>query len=144
MKCQQISNLHNVLSNISASNDRRNLKIPPLEPSNWEESNGSCFMLLRCLEAEIIDEMSTNRHFTLPILRHFDVSPNISASNGRRNLKILPLEPSHWEESNGSCFMLLRYLEAEIFGKTSKWHNIKSGKMPIFWHFVNYLGFQTS
>ena len=72
--------------------------------------------------------MSTNRHFTLPVLRYFDVSPNISASNGRRNIKILPLEPLHWEESNGSCFILLRYLDAEIFGKTSKWCSTGSVK----------------
>ena len=83
-------------------------------------------MLLRYLDAEIIDEMSTNQHFALPVLRHFDVSPNISASNGRRNLKILPLEPSHWEKSNGSSFILLRYLDAEIFGKMSKWHSRES------------------
>src|SRR5437660_365945 len=81
--------------NISASNGRRNIKNTTIRTVALRESNGSCFILLRCLEAEIIDEMSTNRHFTLPVLCHFDVSPNILASNSCRNIKILPLEPSY-------------------------------------------------
>ena len=135
--------LYNVSSNISASNGRRSMKILPLEPSHWEESNGSSFMLLRCLDAEIIDEMSTNRQFATFLLCHFDVSPNISASRHRRRMKQLPFDSSQWDGSNGSIFKFLRPLDVEIFGETSKWRSTESGKMPICWHFVNYLGIQT-
>src|SRR5204863_7277739 len=99
----------------SAFNSRKNIKILPLEPLHLEESNGSCFMLLRCLEAETIDEMSTNRHFTLPVLRHFDVLPNISASRYCRSMKQLPFNSSQCDGSNGSISMFLRPLDAEIF-----------------------------
>ena len=44
------------------------MNLPPLEPARRDESNGGGFILLRPLDAELFDEMSTNWHFV--ILRH--------------------------------------------------------------------------
>src|SRR5206468_11882607 len=54
-----------VSSNISASSGRRRMGIPPLEPARRDESNGGRFIPLRPLDAELIGEMSSNRHFII-------------------------------------------------------------------------------
>ena len=50
---------------------------------------------------------------------------NNSASNDRRRMKQLPLEPSHQDESNGGGLILLWSLDTEIFNKTA------FGKVPF-------------
>src|ERR1044071_4978841 len=86
-------------------------------------------MLLRCLEAEIIDEMLKNRHFTT---FSFDVLPYISASIHHRSIKQLPFDSSQFDGSNGGIFRFLRPLDAEIFGETSKWRSTGSVKCRFF------------
>src|SRR5207244_1484591 len=56
-------------------------------------------------------------------ISHFiDVSPIILASSGDRRIKPPPFESSHRDGSNGSSFVLLSLLVAEIIGETSiKW-----------------------
>jgi hypothetical protein len=46
--------------------------LPPLEPAYRDESNGSGFILLRPLDAELFDKISRSRHFTFcaTVLRH--------------------------------------------------------------------------
>jgi hypothetical protein len=46
--------------------------LPPLEPAYRDESNGSGFILLRPLDAELFDKISRSRHFTFcaMVLRH--------------------------------------------------------------------------
>src|SRR5947207_3302651 len=80
-----------VSSNISASSVCRRIKIPPFEPARRGESNDGIPILLRPLDAEIFDEMLSNRrlyHFP------FDVSSNISASSAHRRMEIPPFEPA--------------------------------------------------
>ena len=62
----------------------------------------------------------------LPKLRNFGLSKiveiqflwNNSASNDRRRMKPPSFKPAHWDESNGSGFILLRSPDAKIFDKT--------------------------
>src|SRR5207253_269630 len=58
----------------------------------------------------------------------FDVSSNISASSGRRRMGIPPFDSSRFSGSNGSIFILLRPLDAELFDKTSKWRSTECDK----------------
>ena len=44
---------------------------------------------------------------------------NNSAFNNPKGIKQLPLEPAHWDKSNGSGLILLWPLDAEIIDKTS-------------------------
>ena len=61
----------------------------------------------------------------------FDVLSNISASSGRRRMKIPPFEPARRDESNGGIFIRLRPLDAEIFDETSNGAVPKVIKTPI-------------
>jgi len=96
------------------------MKPLPLEPAHWDESNGGGLIPLWSLDAEIFDKMSIKISILiLAILCYFNILLNNSASNDRRRMKQLPLEPSHRDESNGSGLILLWLLDAEIIDKTS-------------------------
>ena len=96
------------------------MKPLPLEPAHWDESNGGGLIPLWSLDAEIFDKMSIKISILiLAILCYFNILLNNSASNDRRRMKQLPLEPSHRDESNGSGLILLWPLDAEIIDKTS-------------------------
>ena len=110
MKCQYNTVPFNILSNNSASNNPKEMKQLPLEPAHRDESNGSSLILLWPLDAEIIDKISNG---TLP----HAVLLNISVSSGRRRMRPPPFDSSRWAGSNGSCFILLRSLDAELFHK---------------------------
>ena len=80
--------------NISASRGRRRMKHDSLEPPHRDESNGGSFVLLRSLDAEIIDETSTIRHLTFTFTAPFTVSLDISASSDHRRTKPPPFDSS--------------------------------------------------
>src|SRR5437870_30954 len=64
-----------------------------------------------------------------------DVSPIISASSGVRRTKLLPSEPSQYDESNDSSFVFPPSFFTEIIGKTSK-------NRPFYRRFADYFGIQ--
>ena len=97
------------------------MKPLPLEPAHWDESNGGGLIPLWSLDAEIFDKMSIKISILiLAILCYFNILLNNSASNDRRRMKQLPLEPSHRDESNGSGLILLCLFDAELFDKMLK------------------------
>ena len=98
---------------ISATNDDGKSKLPPFEPSRCNESNGGGFNLLPPLDAEIIGKTSMNQLF-------IDVLPIISVMNDGRKTKLPSFDSSYRDGSDGSSFVLLPPLDAEIIGKTSK------------------------
>src|SRR2546430_10197783 len=113
------------------SSGRRRTKMPPFEPALRDESNGDIPILPRPLDAELIGKMSSNRRFSTFDTTPFDVSSNISASSGRRRMGIPPFDSSRFAGSNGSIFILLRPLDAELFDETSKWRSTECYKMTI-------------
>src|SRR6185437_6208360 len=133
MKCQQIGILplsllchFDVLPNISASRYRKSMKQLPFDSSQCDGSNGSIFMFLRPLDAEIFGETSKWRSTGSVKCRFVDISSIISASRHRRSMKQLPFDSSQYDGSNGSIFRFLRPLDAEIFdeklsGAVPKW-----------------------
>ena len=56
---------------ISASSGCRKMWIPPFDSSRRAGSNGGIRKLLQPMDAEIYDEMLTDRHFNISTLRHF-------------------------------------------------------------------------
>ena len=94
-------------------------KPPSFDSPCRDESNGSGFILLRPLDAEIFGKTSKIRHFYICDTAPFDVLPNISASSGRRRMKPLPFDSSRHDESNDGGFIFLRCLDAEVFDKMS-------------------------
>jgi len=50
--------------------------------------------------------------------RIVDVSLNISASSGRRRIKLPPFVAARWGDSNELRYILLRSLDAEIFNES--------------------------
>jgi hypothetical protein len=88
--------IFDVLLNISTSNSHRKLCYSSSESSHRDESNEPWYVFLRPLDAEIFGETS-NGAAKMPI---FDVSPNISVSNGRIKLCHSSSESSHRDESN--------------------------------------------
>src|SRR5437764_14925333 len=74
-------------------------------------------------------QMSSNGVF---ITAPFDVSSNISASSGRRRMGIPPFDSSRFAGSNGSIFILLRPLDAELFDENSKWRSTECDKNAEF------------
>ena len=113
---------------ISATNNGRRTKLPPFEPSRCDESNSGGSVLLSPLDAEIIGKTSMNQLFV-------DVLPIISASSGGKRLKPPPFDSLHRDGSNGSSFVLLPPLDAEIIGKMSK-------NQPFYRRFAVYLSIQ--
>jgi hypothetical protein len=99
-----------ILWNNSASNDRRRMKQLPLEPAHRDESNGGGLILLQPLDTEIFNKSACGN---VP----FDVLSIISASSGHRRMRPLPFDSSRWAGSNGSCFISLGLLDAELFDK---------------------------
>ena len=93
-------------------NDCRRTWLPPFEPSRCDESNGGGSVLLSPLDAEIIGKTSMNQLF-------IDVLPIISVTNDGRKTKLPSFDSSYRDGSNGSNFVLLTPLDAEIIGKTS-------------------------
>ena len=98
----------------------RMAKPPSFDSPCRDESNGSGFILLWPLDAEIFGKTSKIRHFYICDTAPFDVLPNISASSGCRRMKPLPFDSSRHDESNDGGFIFLRYLDAEIFDILSK------------------------
>src|SRR5208337_2157499 len=89
---RSLKKMFDILSNTSASKHRRKMKPPSFDSSCRDESNGSGFILLRPLDAEIFGKTSKIRHFYICDTAPFDVLPNISASSGRRKMKPLPFD----------------------------------------------------
>src|SRR5437763_12771023 len=94
------------------ANDGRKTKLPSFKSSYRDSSDGSSFVLLPPLDAEIIGKTSKNRSF-------YNVSPIISATNNGRRTKLPPFEPSRCDDSNVGSFVLLSPLDAKIIGETS-------------------------
>ena len=67
---RHVTVLFYILLNIYGLDDRRMMVYSSLEPPHRDESNGGSFILLRSLDAEIIDETSIIRHLTFTFLRH--------------------------------------------------------------------------
>ena len=76
------------------------MKHGSLEPPHRDESNGGSFVLLRSLDAKIIDETSTIRHLTFTFTAPFTVSLNILASSSRRRMKLPPFVMAQRGSSN--------------------------------------------
>src|SRR5437764_669641 len=93
-------------------NDGRRTRLPPFEPSRCDESNSGGSVLLSPLDAEIIGKKSMNQLF-------IDVLPIISVTNDGRKTKLPSFDSSYRDGSDGSSFVLLPPLDAEIIGKTS-------------------------
>src|SRR6185436_8147645 len=94
-------------------NDSRRTRLPPFEPSRCDESNIGGSVLLPPLDAEIIGKTSMNQLF-------IDVLPIISVTNDGRKTKLPSFDSSYRDGSDGSSFVLLPPLNAEIIGKMSK------------------------
>src|SRR5205823_8209594 len=109
-------------------NNSRRTKLPPFEPSRCDESNGGGFVLLSPLDAELLAKHQRIDYF-------IDVSPIISASSGVRRTKLLPSEPSRYDESNDSSFVFPPSFFTDIIDKTSK-------NRPFYRRFANYFGIQ--
>src|SRR5437660_478235 len=90
----------------------RRTRLPPFEPSRCDESNSGGSVLLSPLDAEIIGKKSMNQLF-------IDVSPIISVTNDGRKTKLPSFDSSYRDGSDGSSFVLLPLLVAEIIGETS-------------------------
>src|SRR3989440_537704 len=101
-----------VLPIISVTNDGRKTKLPSFDSSYRDGSDGSSFVFLPPLDAEIIGKTSKNQLF----YRRF--TDYLATNNGRRT-KLPPFEPSRCDDSNGGGFVLLSPLDAEIIGETS-------------------------
>ena len=97
---------------ISATNNGRRTKLPPSEPSRYDESNDGSFVFLPSFDTEIISKTSINSWF-------IDVLPIISASIGDRRTEPPLFDSSHRDGSNGSSYVLLPLFVAEIIGETS-------------------------
>jgi hypothetical protein len=52
VKCRTLD----ILLNISAPNDRKRMKLPPIDSSRWGDSNELCFIFLRSLAHVILDQ----------------------------------------------------------------------------------------
>src|SRR5256714_3953570 len=111
-KRQRIGHFINVSPIISATNNGRRTKLPPFEPSRCDDSNGGGFVLLSPLNAEIIGE-------TFIKCRFFDILLIISVKNAGGKTKLLSFDSSYRDGSDGSNFVLLTPLDAEIIGETS-------------------------
>src|SRR5256885_1291559 len=97
---------------ISATNNGRRTRLPPFEPSRCDESNSGGSVLLSPLDAEIIGKTSMNQLF-------IDVLPIISVTNDGRKTKLPSFDSSYRDGSDGSSFVLLTPLDAEIISETS-------------------------
>ena len=97
---------------ISASSGGRRTRLLPFEPSRCDESNGGSLVILPPLDAEIIGKTSMNQLF-------IDVLPIISVTNDGRKTKLPSFDSSYRDGSDGSSFVLLPPLDAEIIGETS-------------------------
>src|SRR5881227_3904216 len=106
-------------------NDGRRTRLPPFEPSRCDESNSGGSVLLSPLDAEIIGKTLMNQLF-------IDVLPIISVTNDGRKTKLPSFDSSYQDGSDGSSFVLLSLLDAEIIGKMSK-------NRPFYRRFANYL-----
>ena len=93
-------------------NDGRRTRLPPFKPSRCDELNISGSVLLLPLDAEIISKTSINQLF-------IDVLLIISVLNDGRKTKLPSFDLSYRDGSDGSSFVLLPPLDAEIIGKTS-------------------------
>ena len=97
------------------SSGGRRTKLPPFEPSRCDESNSGGSVLLSPLDAKIISKMSKNQLF-------IDFLPIISVMNDGRKTKLPSFDSSYRDGSDGSSFVLLPPLDAEIISETSiKW-----------------------
>src|SRR5436190_1382421 len=92
-------------------NDGRRTRLPSFEPSRCDKSNSGGSVLLSPLDAEIIGKTSMNQLF-------IDVLPIISVSNDCRKTKLPSFDSSYRNGSDGSNFVLLTPLDAEIISKT--------------------------
>src|SRR5205823_13398689 len=94
-------------------NDGRRTRLPPFEPSRCDESNSGGSVLLSPLDAEIIGKRLMNQLF-------IDILLIILVTNDNRKTKLPSFNSSYRDSSDGSSFVLLPPLNAEIIGKTSK------------------------
>ena len=113
---------------ISATNDGRRTRLLPFEPSRCDESNSGGSVLLSPLDAEIIGKTLMNQLF-------IDILPIISVTNDGRKTKLPSFDSSYRDGSDGSSFILLPPLDAEIIGKTSK-------NQLFYKRFAKYFGIQ--
>ena len=88
------------------------MKLPPFDSLHRDGSNGGSFILLPLFVAEIIGKKSINSWF-------IDVLLIISVKNDGGKTKLLLFDSSYRDGSDGSNFVLLTPLDAEIIGKTS-------------------------
>src|SRR5436190_4400698 len=107
-------------------NNGRRIRLLPFEPSRCDESNSGGSVLLPPLDAEIIGKTTINQLF-------INVLPIISVMNDGRKTKLPSFDSSYQDGSDGSSFVLLPPLDAEIIGKTSK-------NWLFYRRFANYLG----
>ena len=97
---------------ISASSGDRRTEPPLFDSSHRDGSNGGSLVLLPPLDAEIIGKTSINQLF-------IDVLLIISVTNDGRKTKLPSFDSSYRDGSDGSSFVLLPPLDAEIIGETS-------------------------
>ena len=93
-----------ILSNNSASRGGRRMEIPPFKLARQDESDGSILILLRILDAELFDKMSSG---TVPKVIKMNDLLNILAFRTRKRMRIPPFDSSRRAGSNGSIFILL-------------------------------------
>src|SRR5437870_1376121 len=109
-------------------NNGRRTKLPPFEPSRYDELNDSSFVLLTSFVTKIIGKTSINSLF-------IDILPIISASSGYRRTEPPLFDSSHRDGSNGGSLVLLPSFVAKIIGKMSM--------NQLFYRcFADYLGIQ--
>ena len=100
---------------ISATNDGRKTKLPSFDSSYRDGSDGSSFVLLPPLDAEIIGKTSKNQPFYRRFTDYFGIQ-------WCRRTKPPPFKLSHRDGSNGGSFVLLPLFVAKIISETSiKW-----------------------
>ena len=111
---------------ISASSGDRRTEPPIFDSLHRDGSNGGSLVLLPSFVAEIIGKTSMNQLF-------IDFLPIISVTNDSRKTKLPSFDSSYRDGSDGSSFVLLPPLDAEIIGKASK-------NRPFYRRFTDYLG----
>ena len=86
--------------------------------------------------SSVIDKTETETDLPIIVFANFiDILPIISATNDGRRTKLLPSEPSRYDESNDSSFVFPSSFFTEIIGKMSK-------NWPFYRRFADYFGIQ--
>src|SRR5437660_365944 len=110
VKCRFVD----ISSIISASRHRKSMKQLPFDSLNATVLIVVFFMFLRPLDAEIFSETSNWRSTGSVKCRFVDISSTISVFTHRRSMKQLPFDSSQCNGSNGSIYIFLRLMDAEI------------------------------